>query len=228
MLYEKYLIRLAAAYIRGIYNEKKIKHHLSDIPLLNLTDEECMALINHGIENSINIQRFKRSDINRVNHVISILKGLRPESVLDTGSGCGFFINAFLDNFPGTDVTATDIDERHVYDFRIMRNGGIENLSAVVSDASASAFADSSFDIVCMLEVLEHLEKYKEAVSEACRAAKRYITISVPSREDSNPHHINRFTRSDLENLLARDEIKNVQFSSVLNHLVAIAVKRHE
>jgi SAM-dependent methyltransferase len=58
------------------------------------------------------------------------------------------------------------------------REGGL------LTFASASAYElpydDGSFDCVCALEVLEHLERPRDALSEMARVASRTLVLSVP------------------------------------------------
>ena len=53
----------------------------------------------------------------------------------------------------------------------------------------------------------------------------RAVVLSVPSKPDDNPEHIHLFDQGVLRELFRLGGIAKVQFSYVLNHLLAVAVK---
>ena len=80
--------------------------------------------------------------------------------------------------------------------------------------------SDNSFDLVIMLEVLEHLEDYQKAIGELCRVSSKYVLISVPNEPlwrtlnflrgkyignfGNTPGHINHFNVKSLKKILRR------------------------
>lgn len=167
--------------------------------------------------------KFKRkSGPPRVSHVLSILEGLDPQSLLDIGSGRGAFLWPLVARFDHLAVTAVDRLAHRVADIEAVHAGGIARVRAQTADVTTLPFADAAFDVVTILEVLEHLEDPAAAAREALRVASRYVVASVPSHEDDNPEHIQLFTRDSLTELFERAGAERVQISHVLNHMVAV------
>jgi ubiquinone/menaquinone biosynthesis C-methylase UbiE len=213
MLHEEtshYYEPLVAAFVRG---RLKLEGD-------NLTTGE---LIRIGLASGLRLHKFKRNiELPRVRSVLGILRGLSPESLIDIGSGRGTFLWALLDAFPHLTVTAIDRSERRATDIEAVRRGGIENLSSVLMDAEALSFADKCVDVVTILEVLEHLERPQQVAAEAVRVARRFVIASVPSREDTNPEHIQLFDGKSLERMFLDSGARSVKVEYIPNHIIAL------
>ncbi|MBQ5771590.1 MAG: class I SAM-dependent methyltransferase, partial [Clostridia bacterium] len=159
----------------------------------------------------------------RVQKAIGFLKGVWPESLLDVGSGRGVFLFPFLEAFPFTPVTSADILDYRVEFLEDIALGGVQNLTAVQESICTFDAPDKSFDVVTMLEVLEHIPEVEKAVFNAVRLAKRYVVVSVPSKEDNNPEHIHLLTKDILTDLFTRAGAKNMHFDGVNGHLFMTA-----
>lgn len=206
----RYFTELAAAFVRG---------KLGDA--VDGSDDNAIA---EGLAAGLRLHKFKRNtELPRVRAVLGALHGIAPSSILDLGSGRGTFLWPLLDSFPTVTVVAADIDERRATDIGAVRRGGIERLSSVRMDAMAMAMASESVDVVTLLEVAEHLAVPGRAFAEAVRVARRFVIVSVPSKEDDNPEHIHVFDQLSLERALTDAGAARVRFSSVLNHRIAIA-----
>jgi ubiquinone/menaquinone biosynthesis C-methylase UbiE len=201
---------LAAAFVRG---------RLADVPL-GADDEELCAL---GAAAGLRLHRFKRMQLPRVARVLGVLRGVQPRRLLDIGTGRGAFLWPLLEAFPALEVTAVDVDERRVRDLETVARGGERRLSAVQADARRLPFADRSFDVVCALEVLEHLDDPAPAAREVLRTCERFAIVSAPSHEDDNAEHVQLFTKSTMESLLRNAGAASVNTNFVLNHLIAVA-----
>jgi ubiquinone/menaquinone biosynthesis C-methylase UbiE len=180
-------------------------------------------IIQSGLDAGLRLHKFKRNaELPRVRRVLGILRGLGPENLLDVGSGRGTFLFPLLDEFPHLPVTAIDVSERRAADLEAVHRGGVENLMAVCADVTLLGLKDKHFDVVTMLEVMEHLESPEKAAAEIVRLAQRFAVVSVPSKEDDNPEHIHLFDTKRLEAIFDAAGAKGIKFEFVLNHIIAI------
>lgn len=100
-------------------------------------------------------------------HQLDEALSLKPESILEVGVGDHVFGNYIEKN---TDIRYESADVAS--DLHPTHTGSIEKLP----------LPDSSYDLVCAFEVLEHLpfEKLPTALKELSRVSKRYVLISIP------------------------------------------------
>ena len=168
-----------------------------------------------------------KEDLSRVQVVLSFLHGIVPagqcNSLLDIGSGRGVFLFPLLRELPNLEVTSLDILPHRVDLLQCIHDGGITNLHPMQSDICSWDAPDKSFDVVTMLEVLEHIPDVEAAARNAIRLARNYIIVSVPSKPDDNPEHIHLFSNEDLQELFLRNGCAKVKFMSVTNHRVMVA-----
>ncbi|MCR4664031.1 MAG: class I SAM-dependent methyltransferase, partial [Paludibacteraceae bacterium] len=168
-----------------------------------------------------------REDLPRVQRVLGFLQGIAAagqcESLLDVGSGRGVFLFPLLRDFPQMEVTSIDILPHRVELLQCVRDGGITNLHPLLADICTWDAPDKSFDVVTMLEVMEHIPDTQAVVRNAVRLARNYIVVSVPSKPDDNPEHIHLFSNTDLERLFLSNGCRSVKFMSVTNHRIMTA-----
>lgn len=168
-----------------------------------------------------------KEDLPRVQVVLSFLQGIVPAgqctSLLDVGSGRGVFLFPLLREFPQLDVTSVDILPHRIELLDCIAEGGISNLHPLLVDICHCDLPDKSFDVVTMLEVLEHIPDTESAVKAAVRLARNYIIVSVPSKPDDNPEHIHLFSNDDLQNHFLNAGCSKVKFMSVTNHRIMVA-----
>lgn len=210
---EKYMARLCAAYIRGCAR-------LDGVPALgeDASQEEIIAA---GEAAGLKLYHFKNKDIlPRVRAVLGFLQGVQPQSLLDVGSGRGAFLFPLLQAFPDTKVTALDILPHRVQALQRLAEG-LPNLTALQGDICG--YQGGRYEVVTLLEVLEHIEDVAAAVSAAVKLAERFVVVSVPSKPDNNPEHIHLLTKPILTQLFANAGCTRLKFDGVNGHLILIA-----
>lgn len=225
-LENSHYVRIARAYLRG--RDPGMKHAGPD-----------------GFrEIGATLARFKRTmGLPRVHKVISILKALRPESLLDIGSGRGVALWPMLDlshemaykagDWDRTgyafDVFAGDCSPRHAKALEYVAAGSPGGfLQAEQFDARKLPYGDDFVDVVTILEVLEHMKTWdcvRDACSEALRVADRFVIASVPSKPDDNPDHHRLFTPHQLAQSFMEVGAQKAQTEHVLNHIVVLVKK---
>lgn len=168
-----------------------------------------------------------KEDLPRVQRVLGFLQGIvamgQCESLLDIGSGRGVFLFPLLRDFPQMEVTSIDLFPHRVELLQCIHDGGVANLHPLQADICIWDAQDKSFDVVTILEVMEHIPDTQAVVRNVIRLARNYIIVSVPSKPDDNPEHIHLFSNDDLEQLFLSNGCKSVKFMSVTNHRIMVA-----
>jgi SAM-dependent methyltransferase len=112
--------------------------------------------------------------------VMRTLDVLKPRSVLDVGCAEGFIARKAHELF-GCAVVGVEMAVQ-----ACRRAGETTGITALCGSADALPFADNSFDVVVMTEVLEHLENPFHALAECWRVAKKGVLVTtqefLPSR----------------------------------------------
>ena len=201
---DRYFTDLATAFVRG---------RLAN-PSATLAD---------GLQAGLRLHKFKTdTQLPRVQKVIGILHAIAPTSLLDVGSGRGTFLWPLLSTFPHLPVTVIETSEQRSVDLAAVHRGGIARLTVVRMDAQQMAFAPQSFDVVTMLEVLEHMSNPLSALKCAMSVAQRFVIVSVPSVPDDNPEHIHLFTAHQLQQMAQEAGAIRATVHHVLNHRIAV------
>ena len=106
------------------------------------------------------------------------VKAIAPASILDVGCGEGIVSERFARLLPHTRILGIDADTAALQDEWQTRQ--LDNLSFQVGSAYELPFEDDSFELACAIEVLEHLERPRDALAEMARVASRVLLLSVP------------------------------------------------
>lgn len=115
-----------------------------------------------------------RSGQDRRLNLIQRYVDLEHARVLDIGCGIGTYVKKLEE--VSRDAYGVDIDPARV------RNGGSGTLSVAVSERLP--FADASFDMVLLNEVIEHVKDDVQTLREACRVLRPggHVVIYAPNR----------------------------------------------
>lgn len=102
-----------------------------------------------------------------INHIKSF--SLENAKILDIGCGGGLLSNelAKISN----NVTGIDIHDEVLHIAK--KYNELKNVKYLKANADNLPFADNTFDIVCAMDLLEHVEDYQQAVSEGVRVLKK-------------------------------------------------------
>ncbi len=222
-----YYQQFAAAYVRGKGRGRYDAQPAFIKDLESLSTDDINRLFQLARENKWKLHRFKRNaELPRVRKVLGMLQALQPKALLDGGSGRGVFLWPLLDTFPDLAVHCVDILDHRVADINALQSGGIQRLSASLQSLTALNFVDNHFDVVTLLEVLEHIPDAAKAFREALRVTKCFLVVSVPSKPDENPEHIHLIDEKQIRQFAADLPVKNIKFDYVPNHMIALIRKK--
>lgn len=143
--------------------------------------------------------------VSRRDILVDLTRSLLPEGgrVLDVGCGTGFFIESLMaGQGPAIEGWGLDAEPLAV---SMCRERGLTRVHQG-SAADLAAVAGERFDLIFMLDVLEHLDDDQAALREAARllAPGGRIVVTVPafrflwSKHDDVSMHKRRYTRPEL------------------------------
>jgi 2-polyprenyl-6-hydroxyphenyl methylase / 3-demethylubiquinone-9 3-methyltransferase len=89
--------------------------------------------------------------------------------ILDVACGAGFLSNAFATS--GFDVTGIDLSQNSLEVAK--RYDRTKTVRYLYANAYELPFADQSFDVVCAMDILEHVEKPQRLIQEASRVLRK-------------------------------------------------------
>ncbi len=101
-------------------------------------------------------------------------------SALDVGCGDGYLCSQWAQWGVASQIFGTDlVAERVKRAQQLVPSGHFS-----IQSAYGLSFPDRRFDLVSVVEVLEHMERPEEALREVARVSRRHVLITVPYRED--------------------------------------------
>ncbi|MFZ5908144.1 MAG: class I SAM-dependent methyltransferase [Nitrospirota bacterium] len=99
--------------------------------------------------------------------------------LLEVGCGPGYFLQCAEKWFPNSEMYGLDLDESLIQ----FASSHLRRASLITHDGQNLPFPDETLDLVCSLQVVEHLEKPEEFFLEAYRIVKRngHLIIATPN-----------------------------------------------
>lgn len=230
---ERYDLYMAAAWIRGHVKRTgnpALDEVLLELPLEDLGEEETEKIVEAGERAELKLYPFKsgKAELPRVRRVMGFLHSLQFETLLDVGSGRGVFLMPFMKEFPWVQITSLDLLEKRVTFLNELSDGGYPQLRALQKNICEQPFPENSFDVVTLLEVLEHIPEAGRAVQAAVKMAKQYVVVTVPSKPDDNPEHIHLLTKEILTELFGQAGCTKLHFDGVEGHLFLVATVKNK
>jgi SAM-dependent methyltransferase len=145
--------------------------------------------------------------------------------ILEIGCGTGHNL-AMLGQFGHVDAIEVDAAARDIAAKRLGREVGSSPLPELIG------VADGSYDMIAILDVLEHIEDDRAALVSMARRLKAggTILIAVPahpwlwSAHDVANHHYRRYTRKTLKAVIAAAGLKISYLSALNSFLFPLAV----
>lgn len=104
----------------------------------------------------------------------------KAKAALDVGCGDGYLCSQWVAWQAATEIYGTDLVAKRV----LRAQKAVPDGHFSIQSAYALSFSDRQFDVVSVVEVLEHMEKPLEALREVARVSRRHVLITVPYRED--------------------------------------------
>jgi len=154
------------------------------------------------------------------------LSGLEIEKVLEVGCGAGFSTRYLSNMLKNKDFQASE------YRLDLVRESQKRNPKIKIQQESIYELKreDNSFDLIMVLEVLEHLEDPELALEELNRVTSRYCLLSIPNEPlwrilnvlrfkylrnfGNTPGHLHHWSKNKFLKLLKKFyQIKKVKMS---------------
>ncbi|MGN0777745.1 MAG: class I SAM-dependent methyltransferase [Aristaeellaceae bacterium] len=225
---ERYDVRTAAAWILGHARHTGVPvlpASLQEKTADACTEDELVQLVALGSAADLKLYPFKADtqQLARIRRTLGFLHSLTFTSMLDVGSGRGVFLIPFMKAFPWVQVTSLDLLDKRVTFLQELADGGFPQLHVRKQDICTQPFPDDSFDVVCLLEVLEHIPAVEQAITAAVRMARQYVVVTVPSKPDDNPEHIHLLTKDKLTRMFGAAGCTRLHFDDVEGHLFLVA-----
>jgi 2-polyprenyl-3-methyl-5-hydroxy-6-metoxy-1,4-benzoquinol methylase len=222
-LRDRYYLDLAVSYLfcndeiisTKYRNYLHSSHEVEDIDI-----EIKEQILQEGKDAGHKLRRFKKIELDRVKKCTGILKGLNPSNITDIGTGRGNFLHYALYNGL-SNIRCIEADNKHVTDISRCLFLTKWNKECHASHKVLGQDKIPRSDVITAFEVLEHIEDWESALKDCINSAIRYVLISVPSKEDTNPEHLQVITPEKMQNAINNiDKNIKLKVQGVANHYI--------
>jgi len=101
--------------------------------------------------------------------IIKYLKSKKFEKILDIGCGSGYILHEIRKHFPNTDLYGVDLEIKSI---ELAKKITKEKYQVANAEKLSENFDEGFFDCVISTDVMEHIENYKENISEVYKILK--------------------------------------------------------
>jgi 2-polyprenyl-3-methyl-5-hydroxy-6-metoxy-1,4-benzoquinol methylase len=177
------------------------------------------------------IERFHRQ-------AIAMVGRAEPKSILELGCGEGYVLEAFVQGGVKAELSGVELSERAV---RLARERLGTRATIEHRDARELAANGRSFDMVMMLEVLEHIPEPNQMLDILAELSREWLLLSVPwepffcalnfmrgknlTRWGNDPEHVNHWGRRGFAKFIG-ERFEIVAMPQVFPWTMALARKR--
>jgi len=155
---------------------------------------------------------------NFYNTIFKMVQPLNGElkKILEVGCGHGYSTQQLSKIWKASILEASDVDQKLVQDAKNKN----PNIQITIESVYGLNRNDASFDLILLLEVLEHLSCPEKALEELHRVSKKYCIISVPNEPlwrilnmirgsywpyfGNTPGHVNHWSKAGITRLVGR------------------------
>jgi SAM-dependent methyltransferase len=149
----------------------------------------------------------------------------QAKSLLEIGCGTGYVLSGIREALPHIHLAGSEL---YVAGLRYAAER-LPNTALYQMDCRWIPF-DAEFDVVCALDVLEHVEEDETALAEMYKAVRPGggVIVSVPqhpwlwSAGDTYAHHKRRYRRGDLKSKLNAAGFSIIQMTSFVGFLLPL------
>ncbi len=165
------------------------------------------------------LKRFLINNFHRT--IVSAVKQLNVDAILEVGCGEGFILSAVRDSGIKASLEGIEIDPKAISICRKLH----PDLKINQGDVFHLQFPEDSFDLVICCEVLEHLEHPQKALAELTRTSKKYCLLSVPEepffmaagylrfKTPRSIGHINFWTKNSFVRFVEKELLVNAVYN---------------
>jgi len=136
--------------------------------------------------------------------ILNLLRKIKFKSVLDVSCGGGHLLNEIQKKFSNVDLYGTEF-----IDFAVdMNKNRYRNIEFYKLDISSTSL-DNNYDLVLLIDVLEHIENDDKALNNLIKMTRKYLLISVPlgplfEKEKKLLGHVHGYKKSNIDNMLLK------------------------